>query len=132
MAAAAEAALMREIPDVQQVPGEPRRRWFFSHEQDLIVWLGENGAPVGFQLAYGKYRNERALRWKAGKGFTHDAVDDGENAVVKEAALLVPDGYFDANEVLARFLELSVEMPPDVVAFVSAKLEAHPNYAEDA
>lgn len=57
---------MREIPDVQQVPGE----------------------PVGFQLSYGKYRNGRALRWKAGRGFTHDAVDDGEAGVVKEGAIL--------------------------------------------
>lgn len=122
---------MREIPDVQQVPGEPRRRWFFSHEQDLIVWFGEDGAPVGFQLSYGKYRNERALRWKTGKGFTHDAVDDGEAGVVKEAAILVEDGYFDANKVLARFLELSAEMPPDVVAFVSARLRDHPNFADE-
>ena len=76
---------MREIPDVEQVPGEPRRRWFFSHEQDLIVWFGADGAPVGFQLAYGKYRHERALRWKAGKGFTHDAVDDGEEKAPRTA-----------------------------------------------
>jgi hypothetical protein len=122
---------MREIPDVEQVPGEPRRRWFFSHEQDLIVWFGADGAPVGFQLAYGKYRHERALRWKAGKGFTHDAVDDGEGGVVKQAAILVQDGYFDANAVLERFVTLSRELPPDIVAFVAGKLKAHPNFADE-
>lgn len=123
---------MREIRDVEQVPGEPRRRWFFSHEQDLLVWLGEDGAPVAFQLAYGKYRHERALRWKAGKGFAHDAVDDGEQDARKAAAVLVPDGYFDANKVLARFTELAVALPPDIVAFVSAKLKEHPNFGEDS
>lgn len=124
--------MLREIPNVQQVPGEPRRRWFFSHEQDLLVWFGEGGAPVAFQLAYGKYRNEKALRWKAGKGFTHEAVDDGENAgVVKEAAILVADGYFDATGVLERFVELSTEVPPEIVDFVRARLAEHPNFGPE-
>ena len=124
--------MLREISNVQQVSGEPRRRWFFSHEQDLLVWFGEDGTPVAFQLAYGKYRNERALRWKAGKGYTHDAVDDGENSgVVKEAAILVADGYFDATAVLDRFVELSAEVPPEIVDFVCARLAEHPNFGPD-
>lgn len=123
--------MLREIPNVQQVPGEPPRRWFFSHEQDLLVWFGEDGTPAAFQLAYGKYRNERAIRWKKGTGFTHDAVDDGENyGVVKQAAILVGDGYFDANAVLERFLEISVELPAEIVSFVSERLSAHPNYEQ--
>lgn len=121
--------MLREIPNVQQVPGERVRRWFFSHEQDLLVWFGEDGTPIAFQLAYGKYRNERAIRWKRETGFTHDAVDDGENdGVVKQAAILVGDGYFDANKVLERFLEISVELPPEIVSFVSERISAHPNY----
>jgi hypothetical protein len=43
----------------------------------------------------------------------------------------VQDGYFDANKVLARFLELSEEMPAEVVAFVSAKLRDHPNFFDE-
>jgi hypothetical protein len=121
--------MLREIANVRQVAGEPRRRWFFSHEQDLLVWLDAQGTPVAFQLAYGKYRNERALRWKAGKGFTHEVVDDGENAgVLKQAAILDGEGYFDATAVLERFIALSAEMPPEIVGFVSARLEEHPNY----
>ena len=124
--------MLREIANVQQVPGEPRRRWFFSHEQDLLVWFGQDGTPVAFQLAYGKYRNERALRWKAGKGFTHEAVDDGENlGVVKQAAILVADGYFDATDVLDRFVELSAEVPPEIVDFVRARLKEHPNFGPE-
>jgi hypothetical protein len=51
--------------------------------------------------------------------------------VVKEAAILVEDGYFDANRVLERFLALSRELPPDIIAFVAAKLKAHPNFADE-
>jgi len=124
--------MLREISNVQQVPGEPRRRWFFSHEQDLLVWFGEDGTPVAFQLAYGKYRNERALRWKAGKGFTHEAVDDGENlGVVKQAAILVADGYFNATNVLYRFTELSAEVPREIVDFVCERLKEHPNFGPE-
>jgi hypothetical protein len=121
--------MLREIPNVQQVPGEPPRRWFFSHEQDLLVWFGQDGAPIAFQLAYGKYRNERALRWKAARGFSHDAVDDGESSgVVKQAAILVADGYFDAPAVLERFVRLSAEVPEEIVNFVCARLREHPNF----
>ena len=48
--------MLLEIRNVDQVPGEPRRRWFFSHEQDLLIWFVEGGKPVAFQLSYGKYR----------------------------------------------------------------------------
>lgn len=121
--------MLREIPNVQQVPGEPPRRWFFSHEQDLLIWFDEDGAPIAFQLAYGKYRNERALRWKTGKGFTHDAVDDGESSgVLKQAAILVSDGYFDATTVLERFIQLSADVPREIVDFVCARLREHPNF----
>lgn len=123
--------MLREIANVQQIAGEPKRRWFFSHEQDLLVWFGEDGAPVAFQLCYGKYHKERALRWKAGLGFTHDAVDDGENSgLVKEAPILVADGYFDAEGVLERFLKLSAEVPAEIVDFVCARLREHPNFED--
>lgn len=118
--------MLREVRDVQQVAGEPPRRWFFSNQQDLWVWFGEDGVPVAFQLAYGKYRNERAIRWKSGEGFVHRRVDDGESAdVVKQAPLLVPDGAFEAEKVIARFLEISTELPRDIVEFVVARLREH-------
>jgi len=127
-----DSDILREVRNVQQVPGEPRRRWFFSHKQDLIVWFGEDAKPVAFQLSYGKYRDEHAIRWKAGRGFVHHRVDDGEiTGMVKQAAILVADGAFEAAQVLKRFLELSGEMPRDLVEFVSARLREHPEYRED-
>jgi hypothetical protein len=124
--------MLREIRNTQQVPGENTRRWFFSHEQDLLVWFGEDGRPVAFQLAYGKYRDEHAIRWKVGRGFVHHCVDDGESGGIgKEAPLLLPDGAFEAKGVLERFLALSGEMPQDIVEFVAARLREHPEYRED-
>ena len=122
--------MLREVRNTYQAPEEPRRRFFFSHEQDLWVWFGEDGAPVAFQLAYGKYRNEHAIRWKAGRGFTHEQVDDGERAgvLVKQAPILIADGAFDAGGVLERFLELSAEMPREIVDFVAARLREHPEF----
>ena len=60
---------LRELPRVRQVAGEPRRRWFHGHEMDLVVWEGEDGAPLGFQLAYDKHRDGHSITWRAGHGF---------------------------------------------------------------
>lgn len=125
--------MLRELKNTKQVPGEFPRRWFFCHEQDLLAWFDEEGRPVAFQLAYGKYRDEHAIRWKAGQGFVHHRVDDGENGRVRKAApLLVPDGAFEARGVLEQFLALSSEVPKDIVEFVAARLREHPEYREDA
>lgn len=125
--------MLLEIPNVEQVPGELRRRWFFSHEQDLLVWFGDDGVPVAFQLSYGKYRNEHAIRWKAASGFTHHRVDDGESgALTSDAPLLMAAGVFDAPRVLRRFRELSAEMPREIADFVAARLQEHPGYREES
>ena len=40
------------------------------------------------------------------------------------------DGVFEAARVLGKFRELSAEMPPDIVEFVSARLREHPEFHE--
>ena len=123
--------MLREVTNAYQAPDEPRRRFFFSHEQDLWVWFDEDDSPVAFQLAYGKYRNEHAIRWKAGRGFTHQQVDDGENAgLVKQAPILIADGAFDAAGVLARFLQLAAQIPQEIADFVAQRLREHPEFRE--
>jgi hypothetical protein len=124
---------LREILNTAQVEGERPRRWFFSHEQDLLVWFGPDGTPSAFQLAYGKYRNEHALRWRANRGFGHYVVDDGERggAGSKQAPLLETDGAFPASIVLKRFLELSAEIPRDIVEFIAQRLREYPDYRSE-
>ena len=124
--------MLLEVRNVDQPPGEPRRRWFFCHEQDLLIWFDDDGKPVAFQLSYGKYRNEHALRWKSEKGFAHYGVDDGESgALTSDAPILVADGVFPAAKVLKQFRKLSAEMPQDIVDFVAARLQEHPEFRED-
>lgn len=115
--------MLREIPNARQVPGEPHRRCFFSRRQDLWVWFGDDGTPVAFQLAYGKYRDEHAIRWKAGTNFVHERVDDGENTgVIKQAPILVHDGPFRASDLVRQFQAESGELPRDIADFVLARL----------
>ena len=120
--------MLREVADVHQRNGEPKRRWFQSAEEDLIVWYGDDNSIVGFQLCYDRPRYERALTWWRGRGFAHDKVDDGEGSALtyKRTAILVPDGPFDATRVLERFEAAARELPPDLVHFVCAKLRQYP------
>ena len=114
---------LRELPRVQQVAGEPRRRWFHDHEMDLVVWESEDGEPLSFQLAYDKHRNEHSIAWRAGHGFTHYQVDDGEAAALsKEAPLLYLDGAFERDRVLAAFLAAADTLPPGIAGFVAGRL----------
>ena len=124
-----------EIRNVQQVRGELRRRWFFSHEMDLIVWFDERDRPVSFQLSYDKHRRiERTIRWKPGLGFSHYRVDDtltGDKDLAPNpsgSALLVPDGVFEAPRVRARFLALSTAIPWVITQYVADRLLAHPEH----
>ena len=118
---------LRELPDTRQVPGEPRRRWFSSQELDLIVWLDETGAVVGFQLCYDKSRGERVLTWRAGRGYEHAAVDDGEAlpAHHKSTPVLVADGRLDRDRVAVLFAEASTAVPEPLRSTVQDLINAY-------
>lgn len=114
---------LRELPRVQQVAGEPRRRWFHGHEMDLVTWEDAGGALLGFQLAYDRHRNEHSIEWRAGRGFTHYRVDDGEAvALSKEAPFLYVDGPFPRDRVLGLFLAAATGLPPSIREFVASRL----------
>ena len=117
-----------EVRNVRQVPGELRRRWFFSDPMDLIVWFDESGRPVSFQLAYDKHRDERVIRWRPGQGYSHHSVDDARMGSRAGSALLIPAGPFDAARVRARFLALSPALPWVVTQYVADRLKAYPQY----
>ena len=121
---------LRELPDTRQVPGEPHRRWFCSVELDLIVWIDRaKDRPVGFQLCYDKLIGERALTWREGRGYDHAAVDGGEGMPTKYKGtpILVADGAFEQDRVLATFEELSGDVPEDLRAFVTEMLARFPD-----
>jgi hypothetical protein len=122
---------LTEIPDVRQIPGEPRRRWFTADTLDLIVWCDDTGAPTGFQLAYDKPRSEHALTWTREGGLAHTAVDDGDAGALapKATPVLVPDGHFDLDRVRRLFAAAARGVDRDVAAFVEARLATPPRTA---
>lgn len=114
--------MLREIPNVQQVAGEAKRRWFFCNDIDLVVWE-DSGTICGFQLAYDKHRNEHSLSWDKERGYAHYVVDDGEPmAGVNNTPFLYADGPFRPDRVLDLFLTMSSEVPAEIVTFVVARL----------
>ena len=121
--------MLREQENVSQHEGEPLRRWFYSKEMDLVVWVDEAGAPAGFQLSYEVSSLEKKLlTWIKARGYSHESLDEGEGRPFrhKMAPIAVPDGVFNQEEVLDRFLEKSEEIDNHVREFVARKLREYP------
>ena len=120
--------MLKEFENVQQRDDEPRRRWFGSDDEDLIVWFDDDGAIVGFQLCYDRLRAERALTWHRGHAFSHMRVDDGEaiGRVRKSTPILLPDGKFDAQAMRGRFRSIAAGIPADIAEFVDQKIGEYP------
>jgi hypothetical protein len=119
--------MLTEFANVVQRRGEPRRRWFQSSEEDLIVWYEDDGSIWGFQLCYDRKDLERALTWTKDNGYSHLKVDDGEvePLTAKRTPILVPYGIFNAEAVLDRFLSISKSLPEDVTRLVTEKLKGY-------
>lgn len=124
-----------ELKGIQQTAGERRRRWFSSTGMDLIVWYDDGDSIAGFELYYDKNIREHVFIWSADSGFTHLAVDDGEQKPVlsyKEAPILIPDGQIDPNRIRTLF-EASLEnLPVEIATLVRRKLMQHPEYEPPA
>ena len=124
-----------ELKSVQQIADERRRRWFSSTDMDLIVWYDDGGSIAGFELYYDKNIREHVFIWSADRGFTHLAVDDGEQKPVlnyKEAPILIPDGHIDPNRIRTLFEGSCENLPAEVVTLVRRKLMQHPGYVPPA
>lgn len=119
--------MLREIKDVRQIKDEPHRRWFTDEHFDLVIW-DEEADIVGFQLCYDKSHGEHAITWKAGSGFIHNAVDDGEGRVgrYKGSPILVMDGRFEPRRVAAIFHCHSGTLDAKSSDFVHLKLLEYP------
>jgi hypothetical protein len=115
--------MLKELINVSQIPGEPRRRWFADDFFDLIVWYDDKNEISGFQLCYNKEKDERALTWRRQTLYTHHRVDDGETKPNRKATpILVADGMFDYNVIADRFKQESKNVEQAVSEFVSEKI----------
>ena len=115
--------MLREIPS-RQIAGEPLRRWFTSPDMDLFVWLGEDGAPTGFQLCYDKQVHEHALTWTEAAGYSHMAVDGGESRPgrYKGTPILVANGAIRFDEIIGQLREQGGALPVELVQLVERKI----------
>jgi len=119
--------VLKEFRNVLQRPGEHQRRWFQSADEELIVWYEQDGSIHGFQLCYDRVREERALTWINGKGYSHLKVDDGEiePLIAKRTPILVTNGLFDSEAVLERFNSVAAALPLEIRALVSEKIRQY-------
>lgn len=116
--------MLREIQDVRQNPGEPRRRWFSDNDLDLYVWLGEDGGIVQFQLCYDKGRDEQALTWRPDTGLTRHAVDDGEGGIyrMKSTPVLTGAELPETVNVRRTFIDAGQKLEHDLYQFILDRL----------
>ncbi len=117
---------LREIRNIRQREGEPKRRWFTSEKLDLILWQDEQDQLVGFQCCYDKPYRERALEWFINEGINHYDVDDGEqdSAGYKESPILISDGVPPITHIIEQFLEVSTELDPELKQSVLKQLNS--------
>ena len=104
------------------------RRWFTDQQMDLILWLDDHDNIHGFQLCYDKQHNERVLTWRAGEGYQHNGIDNGESSPLtfKQTPILQPDGALDAPTLADEFSRRAAEIDPSVVDFVMHRIRLHP------
>ena len=116
--------MLAEIPNVKQLEGEPRRRWFSSTSLDLFLWHNEDGEIIQFQICYDKGPDERALTWHHERGLVHHTVDDGENRSfrMKSTPIMVSNSDFDAEKIIAEFEQLAGNMEYKTVQFVLTRI----------
>jgi hypothetical protein len=108
------------------VHGDYDRQWIVDDYFDLIVWYTTSNAVHGFQLSYDKPDWERALTWLSDKGFFHTKVDSGDQTpLANRTPVLVPDGLFPAERVLAEFQRRGRALPPDLRELVVQKIDEY-------
>jgi len=114
---------MLNEPPKSAVAGDYDRRWISDDYFDLIVWYTPRDTVHGFQLCYDKPRWERALTWLSDRGFAHTEVDSGEDDPhVNRTPVLVPDGSFPADKVLAEFARRGSTLPVELRKLVTEKI----------
>jgi len=115
--------MLREIKKIRQINGEPSRRWFNSHDMDLIIWHDKNEF-IGFQICYEKTGQEKALSWKKDSGQVHQKVDDGESRKghYKATPLLVNIGQYNIEKIKNDFEKYSQSISKEVRCFVQTIL----------
>lgn len=125
--------MLKELKDIKQFAGEPRRRWFENEFFDLIIWQDESKEIVGFELCYDKSKNQHAVRWEKSTGYAHYRVDDGDRPGKHKACpVLLPDGHFDFKNIARLFFRESKMIEQKIAEFVYEKVSQFTVYPDDS
>jgi hypothetical protein len=121
--------MLREIRNPRQIEGEPRRRWFDAQDMDLILWYGDDGQPMGFQLSYTDPGGvKKLLTWYTGRGYSHSSIDEGEGRPFryKMSPIEVPDGVMNLSYVVDLFTHQSRELESSIRILILERLRDYP------
>lgn len=106
--------------------GDLPRRWIADDFFDLIVWYRPDASVHGFQLCYDKGRDERALTWLVGRGFSHSRIDPGDDLPTEHRSpVLLLGGTFPAALVIAEFRARSRALSPAIRRLVLSRLREY-------
>ena len=115
--------MLREIKNVRQERTAGRRRWFESDGLELVVWFDAADELTGFQLCYDLGRGEHALTWREGHGFSHHAIDTGdETPFANRTPILQPDGVAPWTHLIQVFEASAGSLEPDLRRLIRGKL----------
>jgi hypothetical protein len=120
--------MLKEYP-CQQVKGDYARRFISDSYFDLYVWFRPDGEFYGFQLCYDKLERERALTWLSDRGFSHYAVDSGEDDPTRNCApAMMVDGRMPVDAVRAEFLRRGRELDVKIQELVISRLDEYKSH----
>jgi len=115
--------MLHELRNVRQEPGDYHRRWFADENIEIVVWYDQAGAISGFQICYDPRSQPRALTWTLKRGFSHAAIDAGEDKPTSNRTpMLTPSGDCDAAKLRDSFLASGGGLPAEEKAFIEGKL----------
>ena len=79
-------------------------------------------------MCYRQGKEEKALTWISGRGFSHDRIDNGEGnpGRRKMTPILIPDGSFEKDRIIEILKEECVAMDASIAEFVVKTIEKYP------
>ena len=121
--------MLYEIKGVSQDSTTYKKRWFFDHVIDLLIWSDIKNEIAGFQLCYDKLKNPHALTWFKDKGYRHNRIDFREDKIGRRrgSPILMADGKFEGDRIAEDFYRQSRNIDKWISKFVYEKIQGYPN-----
>jgi hypothetical protein len=114
--------MLVEFPEVRQ-EREGFRRLFLDDYLSLYVWYeGRGGEILGFQLTYLEELEQKAFTWTRKEGFSHDSVEGWDASRFNKTPILVQDGVFDEESMLAYARENMKQLEDEIRDLVLGKI----------